>query len=389
MHMMDWKISNEGFPVLRVALVGYGLAGRVIHGPLLNSTSGMKVTAVVCSNSNRREQARHDFPDASLAFEAAEIWSAADDFELVVVASPSAAHFGHVKEGLRRGLHVVVDKPIAGNASEALQITQIANSFSRQVHTFHNRRWDSDFLTLKAILDRTELGNVRSLESRYESITGPSRTPWRDSPNLQDLGGVLLDLGSHLVDQAMHLLGPVVVVSAQLRSVRDPASAEDDARLTLTHLTGARSHLIASRASSTTGPRFRALCEGGEVHVHFTDSQEKALRRGEVPGDVGWGVESSSQLATFRPYGQDQSTLELIRPERGRWDVFYQAVRNSILTGGKAPVPLADVIETMRVLDAARLSSARGEPVDVRHQPEHRESHPPIIDDSANSPSSK
>ncbi len=349
---------------LRVALIGFGFAGRVLHGPLVDSANGLEIRAIVSGDPDRREQARADFPEARLLKDVAEVWSAAADFDLVVIASPNAAHFGQAVTALHNGLHVVVDKPLAGSSEEALAIAEAALNSCRQVHTFQNRRWDSDFLTVRSIVDSGALGQIRVLESRMESMRGLSRTTWKDSAKPEDMGGVLLDLGSHLVDQAIQLLGPVEEVKAQMHNVRQLGTAEDHVQLQLTHACGITSRLIASRASASDAPRFVVSGDRGELRITHVDSQEKELQRGARPEDSHWGTEPPTAFASLRITMANGEIVERQhRLERGRWDTFYPAVRRAIMDEGLAPVPLQQAIENLRVIDAARLSSEIGKSV--------------------------
>lgn len=342
-----------------VLLMGYGLAGRVFHAPLIEATPGMRIRSVVTSDPQRQGQVRADLPEARVIDDPRDAWTDLDGIDLVVIAGANVTHLPQALEAAAHGRHMVIDKPIAGTAADARRIAEAARATGVQVHPFQNRRWDSDFLTLRSLADSGELGRLHRLESRFERFRALPRGTWRESSHPDDLGGVLLDFGAHLVDQAIDLMGPVRTVHATARSVRHAGSADDDMQITLGHTNGAVSLLIGSQAAAFGEPRFLLLGTSGGVRIDEADTQEAALRTGTTPGAPGWGVEAfHAQVRTLDGNALIDDRRELVV---GRWDGYYPAVLAAIRTGAPAPVPLDDVIANLEVLDAARASAASGE----------------------------
>ncbi|MFP5218890.1 MAG: Gfo/Idh/MocA family protein, partial [Actinomycetes bacterium] len=104
---------------LRTALIGYGLGGRVIHRPLLQSVEGVQLTHVVTGDPQRREQAAADVPDAALVDSVDELWQRADEYDAVVVVTSNEAHVPLATAAMELGKAVVVDKPLATTSEEA------------------------------------------------------------------------------------------------------------------------------------------------------------------------------------------------------------------------------------------------------------------------------
>lgn len=347
---------------LRVILFGYGLAGRVFHAPLIAATPGMRIIGVVTGNSERREQARADHPDAVLYASADEALSHADAFDLAVIAGANITHLPLALESISNGWHVVIDKPMAPDAASAQSILDAAHSAGVQVHPFQNRRWDSDFLTLKALVASEAIGTPHRFESRIERLRISPRGSWRESADPAALGGVLLDFGAHLVDQAIELLGPITAVRAWARSVRFPDLAPDDMAITAFHESGAISELIGSQAAAFGEPRFTLLATRGGVRISGSDTQEDALRAGAAADSPDWGIESGILTATLvTPDAQEKPIAREVALLRGRWNDYYPAIRDSILTSAPAPVPGDDIVANLRVLDAAARSARTGE----------------------------
>ena len=355
-----------------VLLIGYGLAGRIFHAPFIRSTPGLALRAVVTGNPERRAQAAADHPGVRLHSSTDDAWAHLDGIDLVIIASANRTHVPLALDAARHGLHMVIDKPLAATAAQAQIILDAAASAGVQVHPFQNRRWDSDFLTLRAAAAEGALGRLHRFESRIERLRTIPTGNWRESGDPEDFGGVLLDFGAHLVDQAIALMGPVTTVTAHARSVRDPLASNDDMQVILTHADSSISILIASQAAAFGNPRFILLGTTGGVRINESDSQEAALKAGLLPSSPTWGVEPADVTAQLRVGGTRGELVDKqIQLVAGSWNTFYPAVLDSILHGTPAPVPCADVIADLRVLDAARQSADTGTTVHLSPQAAH------------------
>ncbi len=339
---------------LRVAIIGYGLAGRVFHAPLITATRGLEVTSVVTSSPERQAQVTADHPRARILTSAERLWER-DDHDLVVVATPNDTHPALATAAIECGLPVVVDKPMAVTASRAEQLVTRAQRAGVLLTAFQNRRWDSDHLTLVRLLKGGHLGDVIRYESRFERWRPTPRAgSWRESLAPEEGGGLLLDLGTHLVDQALTLFGPVTHVYAEI-DARRGVPADDDVFIALHHASGTISHLHASAVTAAPGPRLRVLGSEAAFRVTALDSQEDRLRSGARPDTVAdWGVEPEAHRG--RLITGDTSVP--VPGERGDWSRFYALLVAALREGGPPPVDPADGVATLRVLELARRSAA-------------------------------
>ncbi|MEY9849656.1 scyllo-inositol 2-dehydrogenase (NADP+) [Streptacidiphilus sp. BW17] len=350
------RTENNAAP-LRVGLIGYGVAGAVFHAPLIANTPGLHLDAVVTSNPERRDQAAARYPEARLLADAAELWPLGLD--LVVVASPNRTHVALATAALEAGVPVVVDKPLAATAAEGRALAELAEARGVLLSVFQNRRWDGDFRTVSELIRSGRLGTVHHFESRFERWRPNLKGGWRELGDPAEAGGVLYDLGSHLVDQALTLFGPAVRVYAELDVRRRGAQADDDSFVALTHADGTRSHLWTSAVAADLGPRFRVLGSEASYVGYGLDGQEDALRAGRTPADEGWGEtppERYGRLGTV-----DDSVAHPTLP--GAYQDFYARLVEALHGRAPAPVAARDAINTLTVLEAARLSSAEGRTV--------------------------
>ncbi len=349
---------------VRVALVGYGIAGRSFHAPFVRTTTGMELVAVVTGNPDRQALARSECPGAALVPDTAALWAAAAalGIVLVVVAVPNRAHVPVAMAALGTGLPVVVDKPFAATAADGRRVMAEAERLGLFLSVFHNRRWDGDFLTLRRLVADGALGEVWRFESRYERWRPEVREgAWRERADPADAGGVLADLGSHLIDQAAVLFGPPRSVYAELGRRRSGAAVDDDAFVALTHAGGVRSHLWASTVAGRSGPRFRVLGSRAGYEVWGMDPQEEALRAGASPGGPGWGATPESRWGTVGVGGD----VVPVPTNPGDYGRYYEAVLAALRDAAPPPVAPAEAVLTLDVIDAARRSASVGAPVDL------------------------
>src|SRR4051812_16803397 len=238
-------LAAEMQPV-RIGLVGYGFGGRWFHAPLLRAAPECDFLGVVTSSPERRDLVDSDHPGLPTFDSLAALRAAGA--EAVTISTPAATHSALTDQALDLGLAVVCDKPFALDAAAARRSMELAERRGLPLSPYQNRRWDSDFLTVRSLVERGALGSVHRFESRFERFAPEPGPPAAG-------GGSLLDFGSHLVDQALVLLGPVARVYSEWRLREN--GLDDDVFLALTHTNGARSHLSGSWSQGAPGPGSR------------------------------------------------------------------------------------------------------------------------------------
>jgi predicted dehydrogenase len=340
---------------VRVGLAGYGLGGRSFHAPLIASAANCEFAGVVTTSDDRRRQVAEDF--GVPAFGSLDELAAAGA-EAVAISTPAATHTALTEHALHLGLAVVCDKPFALDADAARKTVQLAEQLGVPLTVYQNRRWDSDFRTLRELLTQGALGELTVFESRFERFR-PGSGPGAAG------GGTLLDFGSHLADQALVLAGPVRSVYAEMHYGADPGGLDDDVFVALTHAGGVRSHLWGSWRQGAPGPRLRAAGTLGAYVIADVDGQEARLRSGASPAssDVAWGTEPSERWGHLHR----GDAVELVPSARGAWDLFYPAFADAVRDGQPVPVNPRDAVATAAVLDAARASARTGQVVSLLH----------------------
>lgn len=336
---------------LRVGLIGYGYVGRTFHAPLIEACDGLMLSAVGSSDAAR---VHADRPGLRVVADYGALCREAG-IDLVVIATPNASHHPLARHALETGKHVVIDKPFTVTLDEADDLLDLARRQQRLLSVFHNRRWDGDFLALKAQIEAGALGPVREFISRFDRYEPQPRDRWRerDGPG----AGLWYDLGPHLVDQALQLFGPPATISAEIRALRDGAEATDFAQVVL----GYRDRQVSlhcTRLSAHAGLRFEAHGTAGSFHCEGLDTQEDQLKAGRRPGEDGWGADPRPVFLTLGGPAPRQPQ-PLPRPP-GDYRHYYDGVRDAIRGVGPNPVTPEEARRVMAVLDAAIRSAREG-----------------------------
>lgn len=332
---------------LRVALIGYGFAGRTFHAPLIRSTAGLSLGVVVSRDASKVVP---DMPGVPV-LATPEAAFAQADVDLVVLATPNASHAPLAIAALEAGKHVVVDKPFTVTLAEAKSVVMCAAKRDRLVSVFQNRRWDGDFLALRALVAEGVLGEVVHFESRFDRYRPEVRSRWREQ--VGPGSGLWLDLGPHLVDQALQLFGSPRGVLASLASQRAGAVTDDWAHVLLDY---GRLRVILNATLLAAGGSPRMIVNGtkGSWVKYGLDVQESQLLEGLRPGDPRWGADP---IAGRLYVGGNPTPVDRPVP-RGDYGQYYARVRDAIRGTGANPVPPSDAIAVMTVLEAT-LTSAR------------------------------
>lgn len=340
---------------VRVALIGYGLGGAAFHAPLIACTPGMRLATIVTRNPERRAQAAREHPQANIVDSVQAIWDRAKDHDVVVVTTSNDAHAPLAMAALAAGLPVVVDKPFAVHAAEGRALIEEARRRNLMLTVYHNRRWDSEMLTVKRLLAEQAFGEVLRFESRLERWRPQPKGGWREQGTPGLAGGLLYDLGSHLIDQALHLFGPVTDVYAELDRRRSGIEVDDDVFVALTHTSGVRSHLTATVLSAQPLARMRVLGSRAAYLKVQGDVQEAALRSGERPDKPGWGEEPREHWGLL---GVGDAAVP-VRSEPGAYQQFYAGVVAALRNGAPPPVDPQDAVAGLEIIETCLTSQQK------------------------------
>jgi len=358
---------------IRTAVLGYGLACKVFHAPFISAVPGLELTAIVQRNG---DEAATDYPHVKVF---RTIDEALDDptIDLIVVATPNDTHFDLALRALQAGKHVVIDKPFASTSEQARELIAAAHRTGKILAPFHNRRYDGDFLTVRKLRADATLGRIVTIESHFDRFR-PIRRPntWKEASG--QANGMLFDLGPHLVDQALALYGPPAAITATVRSDRDETAIEDAFNIVLDFggvgdIRYLRYICQATMLAAEPAPRFTIHGTHGSYVKHGVDPQEPAIVSGaKVPplGDpTPWLPEPESAWGIVTHAANPADPAALTRTPYptipGDYRQFYANVRDAILGICPLAISAEDGYRVIRLLELARISSARRMTLDV------------------------
>ncbi|AVI63946.1 oxidoreductase [Halomonas sp. GFAJ-1] len=346
--------------IINVGLVGYGFASKTFHAPLIQATEGLDLVAVSSSDADK---VKANLPNVEIESQALALCKR-PDLDLVVIPTPNDTHFPLAKAALLAGKHVVVDKPFTVTLSEAKQLKALAVDKERLISVFHNRRWDSDFLTIQALLKEGTLGRMIGFESRFDRFRPEVRDRWREKATPG--GGIWYDLGPHLLDQACELFGMPSAILLELAMRRDGAKADDDF-LALLEYDGFRVSLSAGTLVAEPTPRFRIHGTKGSYTKYGLDPQEERLKGGEIP-TPHWGVDAPGALVLNEDESESVSIQHREHPTLpGNYLAYYQGVAAALRDSAPLPVNIDDALRTMMLLEAGLDSHRQRRWIALKH----------------------
>jgi predicted dehydrogenase len=351
----------------RVALIGFGYAGRVFHAPLIAATPGLTLAVI---GSRQTQNVESTYPGVEIVSDPL-VAVRHPDVDLVVVATPNETHAALAEAALRAGKHVVVDKPFTVTLAEARALAARAAEVERTLSVFQNRRWDSDFLGIKQELAGARIGEIVEFRSEFSRYRPEVRDRWRERPGPGS--GMWYDLGPHLIDQALVVFGPPVTVYADLQVQRRGGSTVDWFQAVFGY--GRRRVILeSSTLAADSGARFVVRGASGSLVKRGGDPQEAQLKAGQTPGSPGWGHDTDPLMFV----SAEETSTEIATPA-GNWLGYYAAIRDAVRVGGEVPVTPAQATTVMSVIEAGMRSSAEGRVIGPDYTETERSAWRPVV----------
>lgn len=335
---------------IRVGLIGYGYASKTFHAPLIVGTPGMVLAAVSSSDETK---VHADWPNMPVVSDPHHLFND-PNIDLIVVPTPNDTHFPLAKAALEAGKHVIVDKPFTVTLSQARELDALAKSRGLLLSVFHNRRWDSDFLTLKALLADGTLGEVAYFESHFDRFRPQVRNRWREQAGVGS--GIWYDLGPHLIDQALALFGLPVSLTVDLAQLRPGAQATDYFHAVLAY-PQRRVVLHGTLLAAAESARYIVHGTRGSYIKYGLDPQEDRLKAGERLPQEDWGYDMRDGVLTLAQ-GEVMAEQTLLTIP-GNYPAYYAGIRDALTGHGENPVPAAQAIQVMELIELGMASAKK------------------------------
>jgi scyllo-inositol 2-dehydrogenase (NADP+) len=330
-------------------LLAYGMSGRVFHAPFLSTNPQFKMKAVV--ERNQKKMAA-DYPEI-ISYNLVEEILADAEIELIIVNTPNFTHFDFAKQALKAGKHVLIEKPAAGNVAEIKELFDTARANNRHVFCYQNRRWDSDFLSMKEVIESGRLGKLTEVTLRYDRYK-PQLNPkpfkeTKDTP----INGIVYELGPHLIDQAIHLFGRPLAFDKLITIQRELSEVPDYVNYRLTYPAGLVVYLTSGLLIADPLPAFVAHGSVGSYSKYRCDVQEAQLIAGILPTDDAYGVEPAGMEGKLVTVGADgEKAIEFSPSLKGEYFNLFYAVYHAIRENALYPITEEHMAWQMELLEA-------------------------------------
>jgi predicted dehydrogenase len=332
---------------INVGVIGFGLSGKVFHAPFLHTHQGFNLKKIVERNS---AESKKIYPYVEVVSDYKNLVKD-KELDLIVICTPNTSHFPMVKESLKAGKHVIIEKPFTPTAKEADELIKIAKKVKKNIFVYHNRRWDGDFMTIKKIVDENILGEIYEYEAHFDRFTPEiDANQWRD----KDLpgGGILFDLGAHLIDQALYLFGHPQKVKADIQAQRENSPVDDYFRVELEY-PNLKAILTAGMMVKELGPRFTLKGHKGTYKKSGIDPQEDALKAGLMPDTENWGKETKKEWGVMDAAFDGEHCVCQIETLPGNYMGFYNNVYDVIVNNAEIVVKPEEARNVIKIIEMA------------------------------------
>ncbi|MDP1811381.1 MAG: Gfo/Idh/MocA family oxidoreductase [Sediminibacterium sp.] len=344
---------------IKTAILSFGMSGRVFHAPFIHLHPGFELYGVW---ERTKSESASFYPGIKL-FRTLEELLADESIELVIVNTPTATHFEYTKKVLATGKHAVVEKAFTTSVEEAIELKELADSSGKVVSVFQNRRWDSDFKTVKKIIQEGWLGEIMEAEfhfDRYKEELSPKTHKEIPSPG----AGLLNDLGPHLIDQALHLFGLPQSVFADLRITRQGSQVDDYFEI-LFYYPNLRVRLKAGYQVREPIPAYVVHGRKGSFLKSRGDVQESHLMANQVPNLQEWGTEAETEQGLLHTEKDGRLLRKRVPTLQGNYYAYYEGIYQSIRNHAPIQVTTQDGMNVMKVINTCFRSNEAKKVIDL------------------------
>jgi predicted dehydrogenase len=336
---------------LKAGVAGFGKSAKVFHLPFITTMPEFELTTIL---ERKNKEAKHIYPSVNVVTSIDEL-VADKETDIIIVTTPNDSHFEYASKALQAGKHVILEKPFTETTEEGRELVRIARDSGKILSVYQNRRYVSDYLTIKDLLKENLLGDVHEFNATYDRYR-PQAIPgaWREAPKAGS--GILYDLGPHLIDQVLSLFGNPLTITADIRLQRPHSKVDDYFNIWLDY-GSMKAILHAGMLVREQGPRYMIQGMNGSFIKYGEDPQEEKLKAGELPVGDDWGREPESFHGLLHTEINGEVLKRNIPSRKGNYGGYYKNVYNTIVNNATLQEKPEHGYNTIRIIELAFESS--------------------------------
>ncbi|MBD1573621.1 Gfo/Idh/MocA family oxidoreductase [Vibrio sp. S17_S38] len=342
--------------MMKLGFIGFGKSTNRYHMPFIDAAKQFEVTGYYTRGTRQFDM---PYPNNKPLIQR---FDSIDDLlnsnvEIIVVATPASSHYQFAKQAILAGKHVIVEKPFCGTLEQAKELFQLAKQANVKITPYQNRRYDSDFLTIKTLLTREDLGQIMEIESNH--------THYRTDGAVQTgnkYDGSVYGHAVHFLDQIVSLYGePDEVIydianqknyyigkgqAYQMTANQTDGIPEDyyDIKLIYGNL---RIRVRFSQLIIKEPPRWIVNATNATIEKYQIDQQERDLKQGIFLDHLDFGKDTPQGICTV--YFQDRQ--EKIEANYQHYTQFYKDFKASIENNTMPPVSEKEALIVMNIME--------------------------------------
>lgn len=332
---------------IKTGILAFGMSGRLFHAPFLRCHSGFEFSAVV---ERTKKRVHLDYPNVK-SYNSIDELLLDESIELVVVNTPNETHFEFALKAIKANKHVLIDKPFTTTVAEARQLFKAAKKKGVLLLPYQNRRYDSDFLSVKDVIESGKLGNLIEVHFRYDRYRKTIvENSWKEAPVPGN--GVIYNLGAHPIDGIISLFGIPIKWSKHSSFVHPSTQVSDYEHVHLLYPNNLQVFVTISLLIADAQPAFIVNGTMGTFKKNRTDVQENQLNEGMQPDNLLFGVElpeSEGILTTIDSNGL--KTQEKITAQKASYMNVFEDVYQTLRLGKDYPITEEQIIVQLEILE--------------------------------------
>jgi predicted dehydrogenase len=331
---------------IKTGVLSFGMSGSLFHCPFLELHAGFDLAAIV---ERSKKKAQDTYPNIK-SYHTIDDLLKDSSIELVVVNTPSYTHFEFAFKALQHNKHILVEKPFTVTSAEAEMLFEEAKRRNLDVMPFQNRRYDSDYLSVKKIVESGKLGDLIEVHLRYDRYKyniGDNVTKETPLPG----NGLLYNLGPHLLDAAIDLFGMPLAYNKITERHRPDSQIDDYAHLHLQYPKGLQVFITASLLVADAQSAFVLHGTKGSYRKARADVQEAQLQSGIKPDNPLFGIENKDDYGVLTTFENELKKQEKIEALPASYSHIFEAVYKTIREKKPFPVTAEQVIKQIEILE--------------------------------------